>query len=304
MITVLTGENSFEITRALQRIMDGFGGAVERIDGAELEMKQLPDLLMGVSLFADKRLVIIRGIADNKTVWNELGSWLGRVSDDIHLVLVDAKPDKRTKTYKDLKAQADIQEFGVWGERDLAKAEAWVVAEAQTMKVALDKKSVQMLIHRVGPDQWQLYHALQKLAVLDEVTAAVIEETIEASPTENVFYLFDAALKGDVRRVGDIVRVLEQTDDPYMVFGLLASQAFQLAALSVADKPDSTIAKDIGAHPFALSKLAPHAARLGRGGCRRIIEMFAEADDRMKSSPVGPWIIIDQALVRIATSVK
>lgn len=304
MITVLTGENSFEIDRALRRIVADFDGEVERIDGAELEARQLPDLLMGATLFADKRLVVVKGVADNKAVWGALGDWLARVSGDIHLVLVDAKPDKRTKTYKDIKTLADIREFGAWSERDLAKAEAWVAHEAGEANIVLDKKSIQALVYRVGPDQWQLHHALQKLAVLEEVTPAVIEDTVEASPSENVFNLLDAALNGDAVKAARMVKVLEHTDDPYMVFGLLSSQAFQLAALAVSDKADNVVAKDIGAHPFALSKLAPHAARLGRGGARRIIEVFAEADDRMKSSSAGPWVIIDQALAKIAASMR
>jgi DNA polymerase III delta subunit len=85
-----------------------------------------------------------------------------------------------------------------------------------------------------------------------------------------------------------------------MVFGLLCSQAFQLAALAAADKPGSEVARDIGAHPFALQKLAPHVKRLGRGGTRRVIESFAQADDRLKSGPADPWVLIDQALARIA----
>lgn len=111
MITLLTGENGFEIERALKRIVTDFEGTPEKIDGSELELRQVPDLLMGVSLFADKRLLIIKNLSENKAVWADFGDWLERVSDDIHLVLVEPKPDKRTRTYKDLQKAAEVKEF-------------------------------------------------------------------------------------------------------------------------------------------------------------------------------------------------
>lgn len=301
MITLLTGENSFEITRVLKRLVDEFDGTAERIDGAELEERQLPDLLAGATLFSDKRLVVIKGLSENKQLWSRFGEWLERASPDVDIILVDEKPDKRTKTYKELKAVAKVHEFAAWGERDGMKAETWVAHEAEAMGVTLDRKNIQALVYRVGPDQWQLHHALSKLSLLEEVTVEAIEELIEATPTENIFNLLDTALKGDGKKASEMLRILERTEDPYMVFGLLCSQAFQLAALAASDGSGSEVAKDIGAHPFALQKLAPHANRLGRGGARRIIESFARADDRLKSGPADPWVLIDQALARIAT---
>jgi DNA polymerase-3 subunit delta len=301
VITLLTGENSFEVNSALQQIVAEFDGAAEKFDGSELEARQLPDLLMGATLFANKRLVIIKNLSENKPVWEALTDWLKRLSDDIHLVLVEAKPDKRTRTFKDLKAIATVREFAAWTERDSFSAEAWVINEAKKQGWELDKKSAQTLIGRVGMDQWLLASALEKLAVLDNVTPQTIAEHIDANPKENVFNLFEAALNGDGPRVSDMIRTLELTEDPYMVFGLLSGQAFQLAALAVSDKPSSEVAKDIGAHPFAVSKLSSHAKRLSKTNVREIIAAFADADDAMKSSGGEPWLLIERTLIKVST---
>lgn len=285
--------------RALDAIIRGFDGIAERIDGSEIEMKQLPDLLMGSTLFANKRLVVIRGLSENKSVWNDLVDWLPRVSDDVHLVLVEIKPDKRTKTYKELKNIAEVREFAAWTDRDIQKAEVWLANEAKDRSITMDKKCIQLIVQRAGTDQWQLHQALEKLAVLDTVTPEIIQDLIEAQPSENVFNLFDAALRGQPQTVSDMIKSLELTEDPYMVFGLLSSQAFQLGALAVASE-DENVAKDIGAHPFALSKLTPHARRLGRVGARKVIVIFAECDDAMKTSAADPWLLIERSLIKIA----
>mgnify|MGYP001614321635 CR=1 FL=1 len=300
MITLLTGENSFEIDRALDKIVSDFDGVAEKIDGSVVELRQLPDLLMGATLFADKRLVIIKDLSENKTVWADFGDWLPRISDDVQFVLVEAKPDKRTRTYKELQKAAKVQMFAIWGDRDYGLAEKWVIDEAKSAGFDLGKKSAQTLVARIGMDQWGLYQALQKLAVLETVTPENIAEFIDARPSENVFNLFEAALRGDARQVSDMIRTLELTEDPYMLFGLLSGQAFQLAALAVSDEPQAVVAKDIGAHPFALGKLANHANKLGRPGVKKVITAFAEADQAMKSSGGEPWLLIERALIKIS----
>jgi DNA polymerase-3 subunit delta len=299
MITLLAGENSFEVNQALQAIARAFDGVAERIDGSELELRQLPDLLMGGTLFASHRLVIIKQLSDNKTVWSSLGDWLSRVSDDIHLVLVDAKPDKRTKTYKDLQKVATITEFKPWSDRDTTKAEQWVAGEAKLLSCEIDAASIRLLVHRVGPDQWLLHQALQKLAVIDIITPEIITELIDANPTENVFELFEAALRGNAVKVKHMIATLELTEDPYRLFGLLSGQAFQLAALAVAgDKPSAEVAKDLGVHPYGLGKLTTYARQLGRSGAKQVVNAFAEADAGIKSSATDPWLLIERALMK------
>lgn len=300
MITLLIGENAFELERTLKRIIADFDGVAEKVDGSRLELRQLPDLLMGVSLFADKRLVVIKDLSESKDVWAELTNWLGRVSDDINLVLVETKPDRRTTTYKELKKIANVVEFNPWGESDISKAEAWVVDEAKKIDIELDKKSAQLIVRRAGLNQWQLYNAVEKVSLLENITDEAIESVIEANSAENVFNLFDAALRGDRQRLAGMLATIEQAEDPFRLFALLSSQAFQLAAVVAAGPSDDT-AKDFGVHPYVVSKLSSNAKKLGRGGARKIINIFARADDDMKLSRADPWLLIERTLQQVAS---
>lgn len=296
MITLLIGENSFEVEQRLQRLIAEFDGVLEKFDGVELEVKQLPDLLMGLNLFAERRLVIVRGLGANKQTWDALPDWLDRMSDDIHLVLVEPKPDKRTKSWKVLQKAATVHEYKLWGERDTHAAEKWVVDQANG---TLSAGAAHLLVARVGIDQWLLAQAVEKLSVYDNITEDLIRETVEAQPHENVFELFEAALRSDTRRVQEMITTLSQGEDPYPLFGLLSGQAFQLAALATARDGDE-VAKDIGVHPFVLSKLQPHATRLGIKGTGKIIAAFAVADEAMKTSSIDPWLAIERALLRVS----
>lgn len=300
MITLLTGENSFGLDRELRRIVAGFDGEVERIDGSELEPSALADLLTGLSLFASKRLIVIKHLSNNKVIWPVFDEWLERVSDDVHLVLVEPKPDKRTRSYKALQKQASLQEFKPWGERDTGVAEKWATAEAKQMGMVLDAKLARLLVQRTGVDQWRLYHALEKLAALGTVNEQVIDEIVEPNATENVFQLFETALKGDSKKVHAMITTLRQSTEAQPTLGLLNSQALQLVALAATDQSSEAVARDIGAHPFVMKKLAPYARKRGLSGVKEIIEVLAQADVDMKSLGADPWLLVERALLKIA----
>lgn len=298
MITLFTGDNSFEMQRALRGVIDAFSGRPERIDGSTIELKNLPDLLMGSTLFAEKRLVIIKDLSQNKAVWDQLSNWLPRVSDDIQLVLVDEKPDKRTVGYKELKKAAEVKEFPGWGDRDYGFAESWLIQYAADHSLVLDKKSAQHIVARVGLDQWQLAQAVEKLLLLDTVSLDTIDNTIDPSPSENVFQLFETALDGDKKKVHAMIETLELTEEPFRLFALLSSQAFQLAGVGLAGAQDNP-SKDLAIHPFVASKLSRHAKRLGKAGVTRILKIFADTDADMKISRGDPWLLIERALIEI-----
>ncbi|HZJ34494.1 MAG TPA: DNA polymerase III subunit delta [Candidatus Angelobacter sp.] len=300
MITLLIGENSFEIERALDEIANDFNGNIEKIDGIQLQLTHLPDILMGISLFNTARTVVIRNLSSNKSIWTVFGDWLSKLSSDIHLVLVEPKPDKRTATFKLLKDYANVKEFQPWAERDTIKAEKWVIAEAKKQGFELNTKCVQLLVQRVGIDQWQLFHAIEKLSLIDVISVDNIKDIIEANPTENVFNLFETALRGDIDELKKMIQILERSEDVYRLSALLFTQVFQLAVIVSATKTDD-VAKDFGIHPYVISKLTPIAKRLGKNGISKIVAIFAQTDNDMKLSKADPWLLVESALMKVAS---
>lgn len=299
MITWLVGENSFEIREAVKALEASFPGTPERFDGAELTVAQLPDILMGVSLFATERLVIIQDISTNSTLWEKLPEWLPRINEAIHVVFIDAKPDKRTTSYKALKAVADLQEFPAWSDRDYAKAEQWLGQYADTKGLKLDKRLTSHIVQRVGLDQWQLANAVMTLSLLDAVTIDAVNDVIPAHPTENIFQLFETALEGKPEQVAQMIDTLSMQEDPYALFALLSSQALTLAAVTYAED-DANPTKDFAIHPFVAGKLTRHGKRLGKVKVGRIVEALARTDADMKRSKAEPWLLIERTLLEIA----
>ena len=305
MILTLAGD-TFAIKQAehnlVERFVAKFGAhGLERVDGEGYDPLQLAQLLQGASLFAAQRLVVLKNAASNKALWEALADWTERIPSETTLIVVEPQPDKRTKTYKILKGKTDFKEFTQLSEGELAR---WAQARAKELGAVLSASDASYLVERTGRDQWRMSHELDKLASYQpEITKQAIDTLVEPSPEGTAFELLDAALAGDAKRVATLIRNLKTEEDPYKLFGLLASQVHTLAVVSSAGNrvPDQ-IAKDAGLHPFVVRKTQAAAKHLGMSKIRQIAEDVALCDYQLKSTGADPWQLIATCLQKIATS--
>ncbi|HEU0266200.1 MAG TPA: DNA polymerase III subunit delta [Candidatus Saccharimonadaceae bacterium] len=300
MIYLLTGDNTYLRGRRVEEIIRASGVKPERFDGSTLERRDLPDIFAGQTLFATKRTIIIDHASENSDVWPDIEPYLDKISADTTLIFLETKPDQRTKTYKSLQKLATKETFA--SPRYPRDAEQFAVGEAKRLGLKFDRKLAQHLVERVGLNPWDIVHALEKLSVLDEVTTETIARVVEANPTEQVFGLFEAALRGDTSRVQTLCSVLALSEEPYRVMGLLATQATQLAALAAAGK-NRHVAEDLGLKSeYGLKRLRPFAQYMSREHLRAIVTALADADVQMKSSGEDPWALVEQGLIKVSLS--
>jgi len=73
-----------------------------------------------------------------------------------------------------------------------------------------------------------------------------------------------------------------------------------LAAV-VTTKESDNVSKDFGIHPYVVSKLKSIANRLKISGVKKIISIFTELDDDIKISKAEPWLLVERALIKVAT---
>ncbi len=304
MILTLAGDNTFAIFQTEHNLVDQFVTkfgvhGVERVDGENYDPAQLSQLLQGASLFAAERLIVLKNAASNKPLWEALADWAEKVPAETTLVVVEPQPDKRTRTYKVLKGKTDFKEFTLPGDTELAR---WAQARAKDLGASLSATDAMYLVERTGRDQWRMSHELEKLANFQpDITKQAIDTLVEPSPEGTAFELLDAALAGNTLGVTTLIRNLKAEEDPYKLFGLLASQVHTLAVVSVAGTRSSDqIAKDAGLHPFVVRKTQSVAKRLGPAKIRQITKDVALCDYQLKSTGADPWQLIATCLQKIA----
>lgn len=303
MILTLTGENTFAMAVAERQLVDTFIAkygphGVEKIDAENITPDKLPDLLQGATLFSPARLVIIKSIGANKAIQEPLALALPRAAQETTVVIADSALDKRTKLYKYLKKDSTFKEFAALTDNQLVQ---WLRAEASRLGSVLDVGVANLLVERVGRDQWRLLSELQKLAGQPKILPEAIESLVEPNPEVSAFELLDAAVAGKIKKIGQLLAVLKTQEDPYKLFGLITSQVHVLAVVAVANShtPDA-IAKQAGLHPFVVRKAKDAASRLGAERIKALVADVALADSQLKSTSADPWDILRLCLLKIA----
>lgn len=299
MIYLLYGDNEFEKRAALAALVGDM--EVVRRDGEELTAAEICEVVMGQSLFTLEQAVVITDVSQNVALWRELPELLSGAATTV--VLLETKLDKRTKTYKWLKSHAEVREYAHFTERQKPQLSAWCVEQAKVHGAVLTVRQATTLIDRLGFDQLRLDLVLQQLALAGELNDELIDALVPLAPAESAFELFAAMLDGDRGKVRAIIAYLEAEsgdDGAYQTLGLLVSQLVQLNALVLSGGDAGAVARDFAAHPYALRKVAPYAARITPAQLSVINSVLAQADEHMKTTRVSPWLLVEAVLVDTA----
>lgn len=303
MIYLLTGENDFLIRREVVRTRDEFiklhsPDAFEQRDGQSLTLAELPQLFKGASLFSPKKLIVIYGTGVNKEVWDSLDTQLPE-DEDTDVLLVEQKPDMRTRTYKWLLKHAQINRHDFLSEGETTN---WINISARELGINLAPDVVRFLISHIGTDQWRLSQELNKLSLSRKpITQDLIRDIVDPNPHATAFELLDAVIAGKRHEARTLISIVSRVEDPYRFVGLLTGQVYALAVCHAAgDRSSAVIAKDAGVHPYVASKTQAIARRIGKEKLRSIVETIAELDDMLKSTGGDPWLLIESSLNKIA----
>ena len=308
-ITVIFGENSFERASELAKLKnqaEKADFAIENLNVENLTEEDFINSICGVSLLAEKRLVIAKKISDNSTLWDKLPVIISRISSDVHLCLIEEKIDKRSAIYKSLTKIADMKEhksLSVKDEKDLAEFARTI---AKRLGFSVDNKMADFLVSWVGVDEWRIRDGIERLAILGEISEENIEKYIPRNVESNAFGIFELALKKKQHEVIEQIsrmKIKEGTDGAYQFFGLISSQFFNLVALKlgqISGKTTAEIAKEIGANAWSLGKMNQFVRNLNFDQLANLSEKFTQTDELLKTTNADAWDLIEALLLEVA----
>jgi DNA polymerase-3 subunit delta len=302
MVRVFCGANSYMLKQELNKVKTDFIKkygelSVEVIDGEEASYEQIKDAVNSVPFLAEKKLVIIHGLGQNKAAAEKIEE-LAEAANE--LTIVEPKPDKRSAYYKFLKKNAEVIEFSEPDEHALAR---WLVEEAGQKGAKLGLGDANYLIQRVGLNQQHLNNELNKLIDFGQgISRETIDRLTEASPQTTIFNLLDSAFSGNMAKAMDIYEEQRtQGEEPLKIFGLLVWQMHLVALVdSAKGRSDSEIMNVSGLKPFTLNKSRSIARRMGRERIRKILSEMVETDRMLKFTSVDA----DEALKSLLVSIS
>lgn len=289
MIRLLYGENGFALKQTLdqlkqQFISDNSDSGLEQIEATNIDAKQLESLLGNASLFSQRRMIVLRDVDENKEVADKLPELLDKLHSDIDLVLVAAKPDKRTRWYKSTTRLGQAEAMDELREPQLVD---WAITRAKQLDAKLDRMAAKLLVEKVGLNQWQVASELNKLATYSsDITQENIDKLVDQSVRDSVFDLLDAVIRGQSRRAQDLYDQLRLRDiDGHQFVGLMAWQLHNLLVVKTNFKlPVSRLAAQAGLAPFVVDKTRRLTTGLSLQQMKKMVELTIEADGAIKKT--------------------
>ena len=314
MIYLIVGTNAYRVQYELQRLVKSLGVRPEKIDASSLDLNKLADTVRGLSLFQERRLIVIERLSERKDLWDKLGEWASDIAVETYLVLIEPRPDKRTKTFKILQKTAKLIEATPLTDRQRPAAEKWLLDYASEHGVKLTKTQASNMVARAivadeksrsaEIDQLQLTHAVAALKNTVKIDDVAIATVLPPAREFSVFDIIELAVCGKTANLRSALDELRRSDDVYKVAPLVWSQWSQLVLLAKAEAASTSDTIDLGIHPFVAKKLRPLARQLSPKDLAELTELAAERDYQMKTSSVDPWIALEDFLFRVALRQK
>jgi DNA polymerase-3 subunit delta len=175
--------------------------------------------------------------------------------------------------------------------------ESFVMRKMKAEKTDLAPEVFDVLFDAFGQDLSQWLLAIERMQLFmantpdARIEAPVAEELVFRTRTESIFALTDALIAGQVGRTLALSEeLLAQKEAPLAMVGLCARQIRQLLILREAidrgDAPRDHL-RTAGIPPFAADKYLASAKKSSLEQLKRALQKLADADFRLKSSPLS-----------------
>lgn len=292
MITTLTGDNAYGLTRALAERRDSyiseFGDiALERIDGAESPIERINESLQSAPFLASKKLVIVSEPSKQKSWVENYEHIIAAIPESTDVILVEPHPDKRTAYYKWLVKNTAVEHFDPL---DAPKLASWASATVEQSGGSITLADATYLVERVGINQQLIASEIEKLLLYKpDISRETIELLVDATPQSTIFQLLEAAFNGDTARALELYdeqRALKV--EPQQIIAMLTWQLHILTIIKTAgDRSAEVIAADAGLNPYVVRKSSAIARRLSATKLREIISQLLAIDIDSKRSAIN-----------------
>jgi DNA polymerase-3 subunit delta len=312
-VTVVVGDEELLVARAVQRA--AAAGAGETVDGVGPTQHDVmaPDLdadalaeMTSPSLFAEERVVIVRGLQDaGKDVVAALVACIEARDEGVTLVMTHAggaKGKAALDAVKGVGAQA-VEVFKVKSARD---REQFVQAEVKAAGGTLDREAAADLVAAIGADLRELAIAAEQLVadVGRQVSAADVATYHRGRSESTGFAVADRAVEGDLVAALETLRWAFATGvDPILVSSSLAANLRTIAIVGAAGRgsPDS-LAGPLGMPPWKIRRAQGWLKRWRPEAVATAVRAVAVADADLKGAGDDAAYAVERAVLAVATA--
>jgi len=280
------------------------------LDGSGLELGRYGEAV-APSLFADKRVVVIKDLQDViSEVQEEIESLFDQIDLNLHLIFIH-KGGVKGKGLLDKIKKLKPEIVTCEPMKKASDKEAFVREEFTRHGRKISSGAVTALVDATGSDMRELAAACSQISFDTNAGKAVIDEDdiakyyqgrIEATG----FDVADATLAGNPTAALIALRnALDSGTDPIMIVSALTSSIRTLAKVSGAPRNANAfqLAGSLGLAPWQIDKARRQLSKWSPALIAFSVQELSKADVAIKGAEADPLYALERSVVSIATKV-
>jgi DNA polymerase-3 subunit delta len=323
MLILLYGEDTFRSRQKLNEIIKEYqakhqsGLNLIRFQKNSLDLDKLKQGIEAVSMFDEKKLIILENIFSNKSFQEEFSAYVkkNKLKNNQDVIVIVYHEGKLPSVA--FKRQASMsEEFKPLQGVDLV---SWIKRQVVKNKASIDQGAVKKLVAYAGNDLWQLNNELNKLicfrswtpnrsptpkkAPEEIITEQDVDLLVKAKIDVNIFKTLDALAQRNKRTAFHLLHEhLEQGENEIYLFSMFVYQVrtlLKLKDLIERGAPYYSLAKKAGLHPFVVKKSSEQLRNFSLDQLKRIYQHLLEIELGLKKGRLDGPTALDLLVAEI-----
>lgn len=215
-------------------------------------------------------------------------------------------PKSPSKAYKELSAYLEP----VICERETpAKIAGWVAKRFAFNKILCDSVCIHEMIEYCSADMNSLQNEVDKVSYYllsqgrEKVTSEDIHLVCSRGKIDIAFEFSNAVMEGNLKEALSLVFSMQRRKErPEIAFGEIVSMAsnmYTVKVLSDSGMSKEEIAGKTGIHQYRVGLFQAAANKRGVKRLANLIELCRDADEKIKSTPVDSYIVIERLVIEM-----
>lgn len=308
-LTLVVGPEELLADRAVAAIRRAVRAADPDADVHDLAPGTLApgqlDELVSPSLFAERRLIVLRGVEDLPApVAAELEAWIANPAEDVTFVLVH-KGGAKGRPLLEAARRAGAQVVDCAEVKKAADKLAFVSAEVRTAGRRIAPDAARVLLDAVGSDLRELACACSQLVAdtTGAIDAEVVQRYYAGRAEVSSFMVADLAVEGRTTEALAHLRwALSSGVEPVLLASALAMGLRGIARLGDAPRGmrPADLARELKMPPWKVDRVRGQLRGWDSDGVATAIAAVALADAEVKGAAVDPAYALERAVVTVS----
>lgn len=329
LLYILSGEDDFSLTQALEEIKRGIGDHellatnTTVLDGRKLTSDQLRAVCETAPFLSERRLVIVEGLLGRfepksksngrrktasvngqQSEYKPLAGCVNEAPDSTILVLVDDKLRSNNPLLKALSAKATMKTFPLLRNTDLRR---WIQRRVKEEGGSISSQAVDLLARLVGNNLWIMKSEIDKLILFASgrsIEEGDVDRVVSYARQVSVFAMVDAILEFKARSAEQALHKLLERGAPPAYLLVMLSRQVQLILRSKELRKQGKSEAEIQSKlrltsEFALHKTLEQANRHSLGRLKEVYRKLLETDLSIKTGRYDGELALSMLIVEL-----